>query len=204
MSLEPKTERGRRTRERIVTAAATLFRTGGVEGTGLDDVLAAAQASKSQLYHYFRDKEDLVRAVITWQSAQVVDSVAERLRTVDSWQSLDAWFDDLVAYQESQGCRVGCPIGTLAAELSDRSEAARQDLSAAFGQWRVAIGDALQTLRLKRLLPPDTDTAQLATATLAAIQGGILLAKTTRDPDQLRTALIPVRSQLHALAASVR
>jgi AcrR family transcriptional regulator len=202
VTVQPKTERGRRTRERIVTAAAALFQDTGVEGTGLDDVLAAAQASKSQLYHYFRDKQDLVRAVIEWQSARVVDSVAERLAAVDSWQSLDAWFDDLVAYQQSRECRVGCPVGTLAAELSDRSEVVRTDLSAAFGQWRTVIRAALKTLQLKGHLRPEADTTQLATATLAAIQGGLLLAKTTRDPEQLRVSLVAVSAYLRTFAPS--
>ncbi|WP_151484745.1 TetR/AcrR family transcriptional regulator, partial [Streptomyces albicerus] len=63
MPKEPMTERGRQTRARIVEAAAALVAERGVEGTGIDHVLAAARASKSQLYHYFTDKDDLIRAV---------------------------------------------------------------------------------------------------------------------------------------------
>ena len=41
------------------------------KGASLDDVIAAAGVSKSQLYHYFADKDDLVRAVIARQTARV-------------------------------------------------------------------------------------------------------------------------------------
>ena len=50
---QPKTQRGRRTREAIIRAAAGLMYERGVRATSVDDVLLAAQAGKSQFYHYF-------------------------------------------------------------------------------------------------------------------------------------------------------
>ncbi|GAT06455.1 HTH-type transcriptional regulator [Mycolicibacterium fortuitum subsp. acetamidolyticum] len=63
-SLSP---RGLRSRAAIVDAAATMMRQSGVASTSLDDVLAAAGCGKSQLYHYFDDRADLIRAVIDRQ-----------------------------------------------------------------------------------------------------------------------------------------
>ncbi|GII04045.1 TetR/AcrR family transcriptional regulator [Planobispora takensis] len=200
MPEEPKTERGRRTRERIVASAAKLIERRGVEATGLDQVLAEAGASKSQLYHYFADKQALVRAVIAWQTAAIVDGVAERLERIDSWAGLEAWFDTLVAYQQAMDCHVGCPIGSLAAELADTDEAARQDLALSFGTWAGQLRTMLDRFRERGLLGPDTDTEQSAYAVLATIQGGLLLAKTTRDPERLRIALIAAGGYLRSLA----
>ncbi|WP_345125010.1 helix-turn-helix domain-containing protein [Streptomyces chiangmaiensis] len=50
------------TRSRIVEAAAELFHVDGVHAVTLDDVRAASGTSKSQLYHHFADKDELVRA----------------------------------------------------------------------------------------------------------------------------------------------
>lgn len=197
---EPRTERGRRTRERIVAAAAALIERQGVEATSLDQVLGEARASKSQLYHYFRDKHDLVRAVIAWQSAAVVGSIADRLAAIESWDDLDRWFDEVVAYHAADGCRVGCPVGTLAAELAQTDEAARGDLAASFEQWERLLRRALENLRRGGLLHPATDAAPLATATLATIQGGLLLAKTSRDPARLRAALTAAGTYLRSYA----
>jgi TetR/AcrR family transcriptional repressor of nem operon len=61
---EPRTGRGRASRERIVEHAAELFAERGVAATSLDDVLAAAGAGKSQLYHYFRGRDELVEAAV--------------------------------------------------------------------------------------------------------------------------------------------
>lgn len=61
---ETLTPKGQRTRVRIVDATAHLIYERGVTATTLDDVKAAAAVSNSQLYHYFANKEALVRAVI--------------------------------------------------------------------------------------------------------------------------------------------
>ena len=86
-SAQPATAKGRETRERIILAAAELVAERGVAGTSLDDVRARAQASKSQLYHYFADRDDLMRAVARAASDEVVGGQAElfsRLDTIDA------------------------------------------------------------------------------------------------------------------------
>jgi AcrR family transcriptional regulator len=65
---------GAQTRARIVAAAADLMLLGGVAETSLDAVLAATGTSKSQVYHYFANKDDLVLAVIAWQTERVLQS----------------------------------------------------------------------------------------------------------------------------------
>src|ERR671917_2724410 len=64
MTQPPATEKGRATRERILQAAAELVAEKGAAGMSLDDVRARTGASRSQLYHYFDDRDDLVRATL--------------------------------------------------------------------------------------------------------------------------------------------
>jgi TetR/AcrR family transcriptional regulator, transcriptional repressor for nem operon len=58
------TPKGRATRDRTIVKAAQLMYDHSVAGTSLGDVLKAAGVSPSQVYHYFKDKESLIRAVI--------------------------------------------------------------------------------------------------------------------------------------------
>ncbi len=183
------TDQGRETRARIVAAAAALIADRGVAGTSLDDVRAATSSSKSQLYHYFGDKHGLVEAVIDHQSAVVLGAQVDALGDVRDWDGLVRWADGMVAMVDARGARGGCPIGTLAAALSDSDERFRVPLSEAFDRWRDAIGAALTGLQERGLLAPDADLEALTTTTLAAIQGGLLLAKTGRDSTQLKAAL---------------
>src|SRR6516225_2467679 len=76
---EPRTGRGRASRERIVERAAELVAERGVEGTSLDEVLAAAGASKSQLYHYFAGRDELVEAAVARRCAQVLGELTQAL-----------------------------------------------------------------------------------------------------------------------------
>ena len=183
------TDQGRETRARIVAAAAALIGERGVAGTSLDDIRAATSSSKSQLYHYFGDKHGLVQAVIDYQSALVLGAQVDALGDVRSWRGLERWADGMVAMVEARGARGGCPIGTLAAALSDTDERFRVPLSEAFDRWREAIAGALTRLQERGLLASDADLEALTTTTLAAIQGGLLLAKTSRDSTQLKAAL---------------
>jgi AcrR family transcriptional regulator len=200
MSLAPPTERGRATRERIVRAAAQLVNDQGSAATSIDDVIAATSASKSQLYHYFGDKHGLIEAVVDYQSAAVLGFHARTLAAVDSWEDFDRWADAIVDTFERQGARGGCPIGTLAAALADTDEPLRELLDDAFRTWRHAISGALVRLREHQLLAQDADIEQLTTTMLAAIQGGLLLGKTTRDSGPLRTALEGAIAHLRAHA----
>ncbi len=189
MSQVAITDQGRETRARIVAAAAALIGEQGVAGTSLDDVRAATGSSKSQLYHYFGDKHGLVQAVIDYQSAMVLGAQVDALGAVRDWAGLERWADGMVATVDARGARGGCPIGTLAAALSDSDERFRIPLSDAFDRWRQAIGGALTRLQEHGLLASDADLEALTTTTLAAIQGGLLLAKTSRHSTQLKAAL---------------
>jgi AcrR family transcriptional regulator len=189
MSAGATTQQGRATRERIVRAAAQLIGERGASGTSMDQVRAATGASQSQLYHYFGDKHGLVHAVVDHQATAVIESERKILGTVQDWEDLERWAAAIVTGTERRDCRGGCPVGTLAATLADTDEAARQRLEAAFRDWGEAIRGALTQLRDNGLLPPDADLPTLTTATLAALQGGLLLAKTARASDPLRIAL---------------
>ena len=200
MNSTPLTKQGRATKERIVRAAAELIAERGAAATSLDDVIAATGASKSQLYHYFADKHGLVGAVVEYQCAAVLGLQTHALASVSGWADLERWAETMVAIVDEQGARGGCPIGTLAAALSDTDEQFRTSLTGAFRAWSDAIRGALLRLQENNLISPTADLDSLTTIMLSAIQGGLLLSKTTRDTGQLRIALDGAISQLRANA----
>lgn len=197
---EPRTDKGRATRNRVLDAAAALVFEHGVAGTTLDDVRAAANVSKGQLYHYFADKEDLVHAVIDRTVEQVLGA-QPRLTNLSSWAAIAAWFDDLVQLQVNRHAIGGCPIGSLAGELAETDEQARMELAAGFDRWEAPLRDGLRQMQADGKVGRSADPARLATATLAAIQGGLVLTQTRRDPQQLRIALDGAYAYLRSFAA---
>lgn len=59
-------------RELILRAAATLFVERGIHGTSLNEIAQRFHISKPALYHYARNKDDIV--------AQILDAAAEKYR----------------------------------------------------------------------------------------------------------------------------
>ena len=196
---EPVTNKGRATRDRTLDTATALVFEHGVAGTTLDDVRAAAKVSKGQLYHYFADKDNLIHAVIDRTTQQVLDAQPQ-LTNLSSWTAIANWFDHLVRLQTERQAVGGCPIGSLAGELAETDERARTRLAAGFDRWEAPLRRGLEQMRAEGKLRRTADPARLATATLAAIQGGLVLTQTRRDPQQLRIALDAAYAYLRSFA----
>ncbi|GAA1176331.1 TetR/AcrR family transcriptional regulator [Pseudonocardia alaniniphila] len=197
------TRKGRATRDRIVTTAAGLMFDHGVAGTSIEDVQAAAGVSSSQIYHYFRDKRALVRAVIICQTDAVLGAQQPLLDRLDSVEALRKWRDLLVGLQRERHYEGGCPIGSLAGELADTDPAARVALAAGFSTWESAIRAGIQAMRDRGELPGEADPERLARALLAALQGGLLLTQVRRDTAGLEAGLDTVIDHIASLAATV-
>ena len=185
---EPKTRRGRASRERIVERAAELFADQGIAGTSLDEVLAAAGAGKGQFYHYFRSRDELAAAAVEQRCAQVVTGLTQALGGVSSLAELEQALAGFIAGFEQMGLP-GCPIGTLATEVAGRNEAARLQAAAGFDAWERLLADALARMRQRGELRADAPPAMLATGLLASIEGGMVLSQTRRDVASLRIAV---------------
>jgi AcrR family transcriptional regulator len=182
------TSRGAATRQRIVDVAVNLTYAKGVEGTSLDDVCAVAGVSKSQLYHYFADKDALVREVISAQASRVLAAQGTALTQLDSLAALRRWCDCILVLHRGAGAH-GCPIGSLANELANQSEKARALLVAGFDTWEDRLADAFAKMQENGVLGRSASPRDLAIGVLCAVQGGLLLAKTFRSEEPLEVAL---------------
>jgi len=183
------TPRGAATRLRIIEAAAELVVENGVARTSLDEIMAVAEVSKSQLYHYFKDKNAIVGEVIRLQIGQVLAAQNPQLSAIDSMAALRVWRNVIVELSRAQGGKGGCPIGSLANELSNQSEYARGLLAQSFESWRSDIEIGLQKMRERGELAKAANPEELAIAILSAVQGGLLLAKTARSVRPVEIAL---------------
>jgi AcrR family transcriptional regulator len=189
MGAPPNTDRGRLTRQRIVAAAAEVVAERGALGASLDEVGARAPASRSQLYHYFDDKNDLLLAVAEATNDTVLDGQQGLFEHLDTWDGFVRWADALVAFQQERGGKGGCPIANLLGQLGERDEGIRAVLASGFDRWETDIRAGLVAMVDSGDLRPDTDVAWLASSTLASVQGGLVLSQARRDPIALRRAL---------------
>ncbi|MDE3025732.1 MAG: TetR family transcriptional regulator C-terminal domain-containing protein [Acidobacteriota bacterium] len=197
------TERGRRTQERILASAAALIHERGVRATSVDEVLAASQTGKSQFYHYFAGKDELGRAVLAYQLERLLAEQRPLLERLDSFEGIEDWFAFILDLHRRRGFLGGCPIGSLAAEAADEDPKLREALAAAFDAWQSFLRAGLEAMRARGELRPDADPDALAEATMAAIQGGILLATTKKREQPLASALAAALVALRSYIADM-
>jgi TetR/AcrR family transcriptional repressor of nem operon len=189
MGTMPTTEKGRSTRQRIVAAATEVVAEKGALGASLDEVGARAPASRSQIYHYFDDKNDLLLAVAEVTNDIVLEGQRDLFDDIDTWDGFVRWADALVAFQEARGGRGGCPIANLLGQIGERDDVVRATLASGFDRWEADIRSGLMAMVTSGELRPDADVTWLASSTLASVQGGLVLSQAHRDPLPLRRAL---------------
>jgi AcrR family transcriptional regulator len=178
------TARGAAMRERIVSAAADLVWAKGAAETSLDDVMETSGASKSQLYHYFADKDELLREAAALQARRVLATHEPLLESLDSLDALRRWRDAVLALNRQDGC----PLGALVYQLPQSTRSARTVVGDAFETWRRTIEEGLIKMRDHGELSQDANPADIALAVLAAVQGGLLLSKGGKSNRPLKVA----------------
>lgn len=107
------------------------------------------------------------------------------LNSVGSVHDLVRWRNEVVRLAR----RCDDALCDLAALLVDGEESGRLVAQAGFTAWESLLAAAITRALDNGDLSPDADPARLATGLMAALQGGLLLARTARDVRRLETAL---------------
>jgi hypothetical protein len=141
-----------------------------------------------------------VRAVIEHVGDRRIAAERERLSTVMTFADLRRWRDAVVEQNAVQHGRYGCMLGSLANEVADHDSLARQQLDDLFAAWRELFEDLVRRFQAAGLIPRHADVTQLAIGLLAAVQGGYLLAQTSRDVAPMAAAIDMAIAHLHALS----
>lgn len=190
-------QKGEDARNRIIEAAADLFHRDGIHAVSVDDVLAASGTGKSQMYHYFRSKDDLVLAVAERIKNGVLAS--PMMTPISDWQGLEAWLRIHVVSMAGYDFGRGCPIGTLAYARREDHDALRAVLSATYDIQREPLVAFFKS-RLASKGDPASQAEALATLCLATIQGAMILSRNDRSAGAMDQA---IDSLMHLLKATL-
>lgn len=129
------------TRTRILMASFQLFHEQGFHATGIATILRETDPNPGSLYHFFPSKDALLIGVLEFALVllrpAVMDPAEKR-----SDDPIERMFELLQQYPEGMhawGCKMGCPIGNLALEVSDDNHAARALIHQNFENWTTAV-----------------------------------------------------------------
>lgn len=176
------------TRARILDSATRLFHARGVHAVGVNEIAAAAGASKLSLYRYFPSKDHLVAAMVVERSERIHAWL--RRETAAAPPGPDrvlALFDLLIDWMARPGYH-GCVVLNTANDTRGDPAAVSELARAHLARYR-----ELLTERLTELDPTPPDPASLARQLLLLIEGATVLATidgqhTSRAATDARTA----------------
>jgi TetR/AcrR family transcriptional repressor of nem operon len=179
------TRKGERTRQRIVESARALFHARGYGNTSMDDIVRKSRVTKGNLYYYFACKEALGQAVLELTIAEQFES-GSSVEHAGADESIAAMFRRAERALADGRCKGGCLFGNLALEVSDLHDGLRRTLHQAFTTWEQRVAELLGQGVRDGVFTRDLDPRATARFVVATLEGGILLAKVTRDVDALR------------------
>lgn len=162
---------------RILRAAFQLFHEQGYHATGVATILREAGVNPGSLYHAYAGKEALLEEVLRYALTLLRPAVIDPVEAREA-DPLGRVFGLLAQYREGMvlnGCRMGCPIGNLALEVSDDHRGARELIAANFENWCREVGGWLEAAGDR--LPKDVDRARLARFVLTVMEGGLMQAR---------------------------
>jgi TetR/AcrR family transcriptional regulator, transcriptional repressor for nem operon len=175
---------GRNAREAILVAATRLMGIHGYRNTSLDDVLRESGVGKGNFYYHFRSKEELGYAILD----QLIEAFLDRtLRPcfsdadVPPLGQIRCFLDRVRELQREHNCVGGCPLGNLAAELSDLHEGFRGLLNGVFSAWRQRLTEALRDAQGRGDVHADCRPEAVAHFLVASLEGAMLMTKLTKD-----------------------
>jgi TetR/AcrR family transcriptional regulator, transcriptional repressor for nem operon len=173
------------TRERLIESTRELLWERGYVGTSPKAIQERSGAGQGSMYHHFRGKHDLALAAIERNAADLC------ARAEADFSGPGTAAQRIAAYlrREREALR-GCPVGGLTQDPDVMSDPdLRRPLEETFGWLRARLAALLDEGRGHGEFAPALDPEATATALVAVLQGGYVLARASGSPDTYRQAV---------------
>jgi TetR/AcrR family transcriptional regulator, transcriptional repressor for nem operon len=181
---------GAKSRAALLEHGTRLMLRSGYEGTGLVELLGAAEVPKGSFYNHFESKEEfgreLVRRYYDRHDRTLAALIAQAGRS--PLERLRSYFEGLLrpAVDADPQSR-GCLLGMFALEMSGSSEPLRETVSDAFSRWQARIAELLRQAQIAGELDPEPDPEPLAAMLLEGWEGALMRSRVSRDLEGLRS-----------------
>ncbi|MGH3543912.1 MAG: TetR/AcrR family transcriptional regulator [Mycobacterium sp.] len=169
------------TRTNMLISAAEVMRERGAAGVTIDEVLTRSGAPRGSVYYHFPDgRHQILTEALRYAGDAItadIDAAAGRGAMVLLRQFVEFW-ERLLADSDFNA---GCPV--VAAAIGSATDEVRLTAEAGqiFARWRTALTRAIVADGL-----PESDADSLAVMSIAALEGAVVLCRSTRCTDPLR------------------
>jgi TetR/AcrR family transcriptional repressor of nem operon len=162
-----------RTRDRLIAAAARLFKLRGYNDVGVDGVMKAEGLTAGGFYAHFPSKEALLEETLASAMAETRRQFFAGLARRHGWEWLREAGRRYLSRRHRDGVAEGCPLSALSAEVARASKRTRE----AFDSYLYEF-----VLEFERALPEDlAHRREHALAIVSLCVGGLMLARAVAD-----------------------
>ncbi|MFB7241187.1 TetR family transcriptional regulator [Streptomyces populi] len=181
------------TSDRLIESTRELLWERGYVGTSPKAILEHAGAGQGSMYHHFRGKPDLALAAIR-RTAEEMRAAAEGVLG-----SPGSPYERIEAYlRRERDVLRGCPVGRLTMDPDViASDELRAPVDETLAWLRGRLAALVEEGKEQGQFAPALDSGEIASAILATVQGGYVLARASGSPAAFDTA---VRGLLALLA----
>ena len=167
-------------RDTLIASVTQLVRRRGVAGTGINALLEDSGLARRTVYLNFPGGKAELVAEATRIAAEAMTAVIRSADDKDDpARAVQTFIDEWKAQLRATEMQAGCPI---VAAILGRAEAPEAGHAAAeaFTEWRTLLAD-----RLVRSGVDGDKARSLATLTIAAIEGAVIVGLATQSTDAL-------------------
>lgn len=181
--------------ERIVRATAALLASRGYAGTGLNDIIARAEAPKGSLYHYFPDgKPQIASAAIGFVGREVCDFLDQAsTRAPHARNVLRCFTATLSGWLENSQFTEACPVFSTTLSIDAELVPVHAECRQVLQSWHASIERALCADGLEK-----ERAASRAWLVLAALEGAVAIARAEQSLRALHATERELRELLPA------
>lgn len=181
-------EQAQENREKVVAAAARLFRERGIDGIGVAELMKSVGLTHGGFYGQFGSKEELVAEACTWAFER---SVAKWKRTVAAHpeEGVGAIAASYLRPEHRDRPGAGCAAAALAGDMAREGVHARQ----AFTQ---GVRDLVGVMAASRGDAPPEERQREALADFSLMVGAVVLARAVDDAELADGILAAARDKL--------
>ena len=186
-------------RASMVRSAASLIRTRGVTGTSLADVLADSGAPRGSIYHHFpRGKDQLAGDAIGWTSERVLAHQRD-LQGDHGQRRARVLHRHVAPGRAGLDGTAGCVVAGVAIDTVGETPGLMDVVRATFRSWIDLLSDQLAATGI-----PAERASAIAVATVAGMEGALILCRAEGDGGPLETVAAELMRLLSARAPAKR
>lgn len=168
-------------RQKIVDAGLKVLIEKGFNGSGVQDITAAAGVPKGSFYNHFESKEALGAEIVDIYARDNPRRAILGDSSIPPLQRLRAHFERLNAIFTDANFGRGCLLGNFSAELSGQSELIRGRLASLYLNWSSEVAAVIAEAQADGSIATKAPALDLASFLLDAYEGALLRARVEKD-----------------------